>query len=295
MQFDQLADLAQEVSRHPVTGIDAYKPANSDAGGNLYLMDFIGMLGVPLVPHSDYPAHSDVVFLPTQAAADSAIFEKVMQSLERKATVVFTTGFLSAAKDGEKLAALAGVQWPVVSTPFTSNKLIFDGRIVELEKGLDLEVNCKLTSAQPLLEVQHGFEKIPFLAMNESEQGTIYTLNVHTFSQADFDRVGEVLLCPKPLGLLEIPQSWAETFRAVFNQRIGFELEAPARFALQTLGERGFVVHNYNNTIESFTLKLASDSGSWQNGFTGELLDVQDGIFKAGLPARSRLWIKSME
>ena len=65
--------LAAAVARQPVTGVASYKPANSDAGGDLYINDFVGMLGIPLVPTSTFPKDADAIFLPTQAAKDEAV------------------------------------------------------------------------------------------------------------------------------------------------------------------------------------------------------------------------------
>ena len=81
-KFRQLADLARFVKENPVKGVKAYKPINSDAGGDLYLFDFIGSLGVSLVPVSEYPYESKVIFLSTQAASDIGIYEKIESSVQ---------------------------------------------------------------------------------------------------------------------------------------------------------------------------------------------------------------------
>ncbi|MCP5064918.1 MAG: hypothetical protein GY936_21060, partial [Ignavibacteriae bacterium] len=60
VQFEQLADLAKSVAANPVVGVASYKPINSDAGGDLYLMDYIGTLGIPLVPVHQYPVDAKV-------------------------------------------------------------------------------------------------------------------------------------------------------------------------------------------------------------------------------------------
>ena len=83
MDYHHLADLAKTVKEFPVEGVQAYKPPNSDAGGDLYIMDFIGMFGIPLVPVSQYPDDAEVIFLPTQAAMDRGIFNKIQESLQK--------------------------------------------------------------------------------------------------------------------------------------------------------------------------------------------------------------------
>ena len=44
IEFERLTNLARAIKTNPVEGIYAYKPPHSDAGGDLYIMDFMGML-----------------------------------------------------------------------------------------------------------------------------------------------------------------------------------------------------------------------------------------------------------
>ncbi|MBK6282559.1 MAG: hypothetical protein IPF54_07735 [Draconibacterium sp.] len=101
LDLEKLADLAASVSQNPVQGPVAYKPANSDAGADLYIMDYIGMFGISLVPDSKYPENASVIFLPTQAAADSLITEKVEKSVNEGKKIVMTAGFLAKVKMGK--------------------------------------------------------------------------------------------------------------------------------------------------------------------------------------------------
>jgi hypothetical protein len=293
MQFAQLADLAAAVVKNPVVGVSGYKPPYSDAGGDLYLMDFIGMFGVPLVPVSSYPAGSQVIFLPTQAAADPDILAKVEQSLSEKATFVFTTGFLAKARDGEKLAAMAGIEWPVKISPVTAGSIMHDGKSETIKYGLDLEAKINIGTGKALLNANAGSAIYPFLTENEYNGCKIFTLNTHTFSQADFDRVGEVLLCPRPLGLLEVPQGWANTIRQAFNHPLNLDLKAPARVALQPLGNSGWVIHNYNTAAVNITLTADGiDGQTFSDGFSGGKITAEGKILTLKMEARSRIWLK---
>ncbi len=291
-QFEQLADLARSVAENPVVGVVGYKPINSDAGGDLYIMDFIGTLGIPLVPVHQYPEDAEVIFLPTQAAADTEILSKVEKTLSKGSTIVFTTGFLANAVDGKKLADLAGVKYPVKITPLKATHIVIDSKFEKIKGGLDLESNIKLTHGRSFLNA--GTDKTPFLVRSYKNGGAIFTLNTHTFSQADFDKVGEVLLCPKPLGLLELPKSWANKLRESFTTGLDIKLDAPTRIAIQPLGKTGWVVHNYNKTKETIT--LTSDrlnNMELVNGFTGEIIKADNNELTLTLEPRSRIWIKT--
>ncbi len=54
-EIPDLFAVAREVQRRPVVGVAAYKPANSHPENEARVFDFVGMLGVPLVPCHEFP------------------------------------------------------------------------------------------------------------------------------------------------------------------------------------------------------------------------------------------------
>ncbi len=289
-QFMQLADLAKKVAIEPVHGVMSYKPASSDAYGDLYIMDFMGMLGVPLIPVSQYPENARVIFLPTQAAADTEILAKIENSIISNTTLIFTTGFLAHARDGERLAEIAGLSWPIVSSPFVADQIIVEGKAETIKYGLDLESEFQLTEGKAMLVALHNSDKIPFLVARE----TVFTLNTHTFSQADFDEVGEVLLCPRPLGLLELPETWANTLRDHFITPLGLGFNAPTRVTLQPYGDSGWVIHNYNQETVQFDLLTSGvENRIIVEKFSGKKVQIDEGHISMEIPPRSRVWLDS--
>jgi len=289
IQFPQLADLAAQVARDPVKGVMAYKPPSSDAYGDHYIMDYIGMLGIPLIPVSQYPDKAEVVFLPAQAAADTGILAKIENSIAGNATLVFTTGFLAHARDGERLAEIAGINWPLVSSPISADQIIVDGKIEKIRYGLDLESAIQPSESNVKLTARYNNEDIPFLVARDN----IITMNLHTFSQADFDEEDEVLLCPQPLGLMEMPQTWANTLRDAFLAPSGINLNAPARVTLQPLGKSGWVIHNYNEKAVQFDLGAERMiQGAIINKVTGKQVEVKEGRVNMELPPRSGIWLE---
>jgi len=292
IQFPQLADLAAQVARDPVKGVMAYKPPSSDAFGDHYVMDYIGMLGIPLIPVSHYPDNAEVIFLPTQAAADTGILAKIENSITNEATLVFTTGFLAHARDGKRLAEIAGINWPLLSSPITADQIIVDGKTEIIKYGLDLESAIQPSEGSVKLAARYNTEDIPFLVARDN----IITLNLHTFSQADFDEVDEVLLCPQPLGLMEMPQTWANTIRDALLTPFNYDFNAPARVTLQPLGQSGWLIHNYNGEAVHFDLGAESlTQGTIIDKFSGKQVEVKEGRIEMEIPPRSRLWLEISE
>ena len=226
-KFEQLADLSKMVSKNPVIGTAAYKPPQSDAGGDLYLMDGIGMFGISLVPFSTFPTDAKVILLPTQAAADIDIMMKIESSLKAGARIVVTSGFLANCPDGAKIAKLAGVKWQVTSQPIEASEIIQNGKSTTLKTPLKLETKLDIVDAQSLINAKTDNETVAFLTKNTA--GNIYTLNVHTFSEADFAAVGEVLLSPRQLRLYEVPQEAANLVRSVLQISELPIMDAPTR------------------------------------------------------------------
>ncbi len=292
-EYGRLADLAEVIRDHPVRGIPAYKPVNSDAGADLYLMDFIGMLGVPVVPCSTFPEDARVVFLPFQAAADAAIPRKIEAAIARGTRLVMTAGFLAKAHNGAQLAAVAGLHGPVLAEPMQASEILVDGNPVQVTHGLDLQAKLRTDGAEMLLAAAVSGKAVPFLTRNTFHGTPVFVLNTHTYSQEDFDAVGEVLLAPRPLGLLEVPKAWANAIRDLFTAPLGLLLDAPTRVTLQPMGEAGWFIHNYNEEPSHVVLSLDSElTGKPIDGFTGEPLAHEGCRIEMLLPPRSRKWVR---
>jgi hypothetical protein len=63
------------------TGIAAYKPVSSDPGEEAYILDEIGMLGIPEAPTARFPEGASAVILTTQALGDADLVPKLVRLL----------------------------------------------------------------------------------------------------------------------------------------------------------------------------------------------------------------------
>jgi hypothetical protein len=292
--FDVLDRLAEVVASNPVQGAVAYKPPNSDAGGDLYIMDFLGMLGIPLVPHASYPDWSEVIFLPTQAATDDGIAGKLEHSLQSGKTVVVTSGFLQAMSDKyTRLNDLAGVQL-LRSGPVQAESIRSNGQSIAVTPALKLGAELAAGAADALLEAESLNGPMPFLTECKAGSGRLLVLNVHTYSQAEFDAVGEVLLSPAQLGLLALPEEWLNLIRRGFSDGRSIRLEAPARVTFQPIGRDGWMLQNYNNHPVNVRLEFqdGTNTGAFLDGISGESIADEDGGIEREIGARARLWIR---
>ena len=93
-----LFELARLVRGQPLRGIAAPKPPNSDPGQESYVYDFVGMLGLPLVPTATLRTDVLAAFLPIQMLKDPQLKAK-LAALGAAGTPLLLTDGLAAAVD----------------------------------------------------------------------------------------------------------------------------------------------------------------------------------------------------
>jgi hypothetical protein len=177
----------------------------------------------------------------------------------------------------------------LVGEQISTQIILNDSKTDSLKFPLQTDYNLIATDGTVLL--QTALKNIPFLMQNKSEN--IALINTHTFSQADFDAVGEVLLCPRQLGLLEVPNYWANQIRLAFHVEESVILDAPARVTFQQLADGSFVLHNYNQSKTWVEIQLPKKA-KWIDRFTGNTLKTEGKLVKLEMTPRSRIWCESI-
>ena len=300
-QFDQLADLAAYVREHPVTGVAAYKPPNSDPAGDMYIMDFLGMLGIPLVPVHKFPTGSPVIFLPAQVAADPNLPGHINKALTKGAQLIITTNLLIASPDGDELARIVGVDPKIQSKP-TSALLIQESEKANVTIDLESQIEGKTTPGN--IVCTSGDKQLALLIAGETPYGRIALLNTHTYSQSDFDAAGEVLLCPRPLGLLEMNGPALSTIRKAFG---GTDFDGPSCATYHPFGPAGSgncVIQNFNDKTVNVTVSVNIEKDKYNKfieAFSQKPIPIRTTgsknqiVLDLPIPARSRIWIRRID
>jgi hypothetical protein len=105
-----LFKLARLVRSKPIKGVLAPKPPNSDADGEQYVFDFVGMLGLPLVPTAKIDVDAKAAFFSVHALKDSELAGKLKRMLAGERPVLITDGLAKKLNDSnledENLAIL---------------------------------------------------------------------------------------------------------------------------------------------------------------------------------------------
>jgi len=234
-KWSDLAGLAEKLRGRQRNGIVFYKPPDSESAENMYLADYLGMLGLPVLPESRYPVGAGVVFLGVQAAADTGVLGKVRSDLERGATVVMTPAFLRGA--GKTPEELAGVRVAPGGEPILATGWPRGGRVEALPAPLEMDGGIAESGCSTRIVARVGERSVPLLTELAVGKGRVVVMNVRTFSEEDFRGSGEWLLAPRALGWPELPESLANELRTVLLAGLGVRFRAPAGVGLYLFGE----------------------------------------------------------
>lgn len=250
-RLPDLMALHRRLLGQTIRGVEFYKPPGGDSDDNTYLMDYLTMIGFPIVPTADYPEQARVVFLAVQAAADPDILPRLQRHLERGATVMVTPAFLRAV--GPAAARLAGMQITASRQPVAATEISWENHKVVLERPLEIDGAVEILQANVLFTATASNRSIPLLASRSVGPGRLFLLNVRTFSEQDFREAGEWLLAPKPLGLPVIPETLVTPLRKVLLNSLNVDLQAPAGLSF-VLFQNGACLYNFGGQAASVTL-----------------------------------------
>jgi len=266
-RMPELRELAARVQGKTRRGIPFYKPPGSASDENMYLADYLGMVGLPVLPVADYPKTAKVAFLPFQAAADAKLLENMQRHLKSGATLVVTPALLRAL--GPEGYTLAGVELAPGAEPATATRFHISGNPVSADPPVELDAGLKSAGCTVPVTATTAERSVPFLTRHPKGRGQVFVLNVRTFSEADFGKHGEWLLAPRPLGLPAIPQPLADALRASLLPPLGVQFHAPSGVSLVLLGREACVY-----------------------SFREDSVRIQYGEHSMDLPAHGLAWLK---
>ncbi len=91
-------DELQAVAREP-RGVHVAVPEGSDGDGDLFIFDYLGMLGIPLAPAPSLDRNARNLILTAHGAGDPAVVERAPAILEQGGQIIATFAALERLKD----------------------------------------------------------------------------------------------------------------------------------------------------------------------------------------------------
>lgn len=113
----ELLAVAEEVARRKAIGIAAYKPPGSHPENEARVFDFVGMLGLPLVPCHEFPADAKAAFFSVHAMKDPKLAERLSAFIASGKPLLVTDGLASRLAGKVKLDAPNVQVLPVKGDP----------------------------------------------------------------------------------------------------------------------------------------------------------------------------------
>lgn len=248
-RLPELIALAKSIQNAEPDGVFFYKPPNSDADDNLFLPDYLGMIGLPIVPVAEYPGRSRVVFLGAHATSDPDIQSHVERHLRRGATLILTPSFLR--KSGRWAQEIAGA----VAMGQSGLGRFRERNATANSAALEIDSSLTPTSARVLFEANCNGFVVPLLTHNQTGTGQVFVLNIRSFSDADYRGTGEYLLPPSELGWTRVPQQLLDPLRAALLRPLGIRLDAPPGVIMCVRGKASFI---YNANDEPAMIRVGS-------------------------------------
>jgi len=228
-RLPELEALAIRILGREPQGIAFFKPPAGDADENMYLMDYVAMLGIPVVPVAEYPLRARVAMLAVQAAADPRLVQRVQEHLANGAGLVLTPALVRRVR---ALAEIASVRATPEAQPARVAIVHVAGNSVPLSAALEVDGGLQAAGATVLLSATGAGGRVPLL----TRKGRVLVWNIRTFNEEDFRQTGEWLLPPKPLGWTRLPEAAANRLRRALLEPLGVTLEGPARVAFYDFG-----------------------------------------------------------
>src|SRR5271157_6044389 len=190
-------------------GVAAYKPYHSS--GEMYLHNYIGMIGVPMDLYPEFPEERGTVFLAESAKFDPDLVAKIWKHLNADKTVIITSGLLKAleGKGIEKIVEVEDTGRKALVSQFTFRRFMDEEPanvynsdsgilIPELAYGLVdseeiIQGLYKETSRYPLLIQVRGLPKGKFFILTIPENfDDLYHLPPEVLSQIRRDMMGDI-------------------------------------------------------------------------------------------------------
>ncbi len=207
-----LAELAAELQGRKPGGVLFYKPPMSDGGDEAYLPDYLGMLGLPVLPTHELPSDAPAACLAAHAAGEPQIVTRALELAESGATLLLTPGFIRALADDARVLEMAGLAHPgVAPCDIWTFRYAVDGEAASGEQHVRFASRLLPTTAETLVTAVHSDGVTPVLTRHAVGKGQVLALSASTFEYpAGSGRVTSA----EPVSLTGLPQPVVDRLRS---------------------------------------------------------------------------------
>ena len=231
-------------------GLVSYKPYHSS--GEDFLQNYLGMIGLPMDMHPQWPDNREQILLTQQAAKDPQLVEKIKRQLCKGGDVIITTGLLKVIKDelSDVVELYCGDLKAIVNDFGRSGKSEREFIIPQV-KYFTNDAWEVVSAGRPLTGGVSGY---PILLRDTYSKGILFVLTIPD----DFGNLYDY-----PAGALNI-------IRSVMSKDVGAYIEGPSKVSLFPYDNKTMVVENFNDNAVSLRVVVNAKVGKLRNLLTGE-------------------------
>jgi hypothetical protein len=238
-------------------GIASYKPYQST--GEDFLHNYLGMIGIPIDLHPEFPTNADLVLLTESAKFDPDIVAKIKNQLLAGKSVVITSGLLHALQD-------KGIE-DITEVRYTDHKFLAhdylggfgagNGTALDGKTNADVlfpEILFLTNDAWPVVRAIAGDNGFPLLLMDRYGKGVLYIWTIpENFSD-----------------LYALPPAVTSAIKDQIMRGFPIRLDGPGKVALFAYDNNTFIAESYLPTATDVKVSVTGNFTRLQNLVTGE-------------------------
>ncbi len=254
MTFETLDSFVWQLG-NPI-GIKSYKPFHSE--GENFLQNYLGMIGLPMDMHPQFPTGEQVVLLTEQAKKDEYVVQKIKKQLQAGGDVVITTGLLKAISP--KIAEIAELHCDdlkaLVNDFGKSGGEIPRDILIPQVRYYTNDSWEIINAGRPL---KGGVSGYPVLLRSPYSAGNLYVLTI-----------------PDDFGnLYDYPEKTLNQIRKIMSRDLGIWFEGPAKVSLFVYDNNTFIIESYQDEPVTVRIHIEGNKITLQDILTAEIMAAE--------------------
>ncbi|GMW01574.1 MAG: hypothetical protein AMXMBFR84_27110 [Candidatus Hydrogenedentota bacterium] len=221
----------------PPQGVHVIKPLHADGAGDLFLFDYLGMMGIPCVPAHEMSTTHRCTLVTSHGIADARVREAIPRALVAGRHVIATFSALERMAAYPDLLEFFGYRSSGLQRARGAvSHFVINGTRYATDEPFHVAGDLAPSGAAVLSWAEFGEAngqtlRTPFVtAKAYSSGGRAIVWNLGTFGHEAFD-IREQLNVPVPSELLGIPKDVLDYLRHTATGPLGFDIKAPSRVA----------------------------------------------------------------
>jgi hypothetical protein len=215
-------------------GVASYKPNHSS--GEMYLHNYVGMIGVPMDLYPEFPDDRGTIFLAESAKFDPDLVSKIWKHLNEDKTVIITSGLLKAleGKGIERIVEVQDTGRKALVNQFTYRRIMDEepANVYFSDSGILIpELAYGLVDSEEIIQgIYKDNNRYPLLMQVRGlTKGRFFILTI----PENFD------------DLYHLPQEILSQIRRDMMADIPVYLDSPARVCLFAYDNNTFIAKSY--------------------------------------------------